>query len=67
MKDTSARAPADWLLEQSRDARIKLGSKDLSQHFQTSYEINFLISIEKSLPTSGKTSDVASKNFSPVN
>jgi len=38
-------------------------SKDSSRGFQVSSEISFLISVRKTLPTSGQTIDVTSKNF----
>ena len=37
--------------------------KDLSRSFQVSSEISFLISAQKTLPTSGQIIDVTSKNF----
>ena len=38
-------------------------SKDSSRGFQVSFEIIFLITIRKTIPTSGQTVDVTSKNF----
>ena len=41
-----------------------LGSKDLSRDFQASYEIRFLIRVQKPpSDTSGQTSDMTPKNF----
>ena len=39
-------------------------SKDSSRGFQVSSEISFLISVRKTLPTSGQTVDLTSKFFS---
>ena len=39
-------------------------SKDSSRGFQVSSEISFLISVRKTLPTSGQTVDLTSKIFS---
>ena len=38
-------------------------SKDSSHSFQVSSEISFLITVRKTLPISGQTVDLTSKNF----